>query len=107
MIDCIQLDVISFLSLTLLCLKYTLLMIMINRGDRVKRERDDCIYANFEFPLFLSFEMDTFVHGLGRMLVCALFSLMFMMAFFLLIYICIYKTSVCERKTHYSCDGLH
>ncbi len=54
MIDCIQLDVISFLSLTLLCLKYTLLMIMINRGDRVKRERDDCIYANFEFPLFLS-----------------------------------------------------
>jgi len=59
-------------------------------------ERDDCIYANFEFPLFLFFEMDTFVHGLGRMLVCALFSLVFMMAFFS--HICIYKTSVCERE---------
>ena len=71
-------------------------------------ERDDCIYANFEFPLssllfslsrllFLSFEMDTFVHGLGRILLDALFSLVFMMVFFS--YICIYKTSVCERIT--------
>jgi hypothetical protein len=42
--------------------------------------------------------MDTFVHGLGRMLVCALFSLVFMMAFFSHICIYIYKTSVCERE---------
>ena len=31
--------------------------------------------------------MDTFVHGLGRMLVCSLFSLVFMMAFFSYMYI--------------------
>ena len=40
--------------------------------------------------------MDTFVHGLGRILLDALFSLVFMMVFFS--YICIYKTSVCERE---------
>lgn len=44
-------------------------------------ERDDCIYANFEFPLLLSFEMDTFVHGLGRILLDAVLSLVFMMLF--------------------------
>ena len=59
----------------------------------------------FEFPPFLSFEMDTFIHGPDRMLVCTLFSLVFMMAFFLLY---VYTKRVCARTlTHYSCDVLH
>jgi len=69
-------------------------------------ERDDCIYANFEFPLILSFEMDTFVHGLGRMLVCALFFSCVYDGFFFLIYM--YIQNECVRtRTHYSCDVLY
>lgn len=90
-------------------------MIMINRGDRVKRTRRLYIckfwisslsrFVSLAFTLSPLFEMDTFVHGLGRILLDALFSLVFMMVFFL---IYMYIQNECVRtRTHYSCDVLY